>query len=225
MGNFSLANLIELPLFQGIGSGELTNFSSSVPYIIVKYSDGEIVVKDEMPCDRLIVVYHGVVQAKTTSANHKFTTVEKLQAPVALQPEALYGINTRFTCTFISESEVQALEIPKAGVAKLFSHFEVFRLNLINLLSTMVYRQRHWLWRSRAGSTERRLIEFFLSHCIKPSGEKMIGITMEELGEQINETRYNVSCALRKLESESLLVLKRGKILIPHAEKLIQSVQ
>lgn len=222
MENFALEHLIGLPLFQGVGRSELAQFSSYIPHKIVKYADGEVIAADETSCNRLAVVFHGVVEVKGTAANSRFAVREKLCAPVAIQPEALYGISPRFTYTYTAAGEVRTLEIPKAGVTMLFSRFEVFRLNLVNLLATIVCRQRRWLWRDQTGTLEKRIADFILAHCIYPAGEKRIEITKENLGNQVNDTRFNVTCALKRMKEAGVLELRRGRILIPKAERLIQ---
>ena len=225
MEDFATNLLNTLPLFQGIGRSDLAQFSAYIPHKIMRYYKGEIIAADETMCDRLIVAFSGEVEIESTSTNSKFAMREKLQTPVALQPEALYGIRPRFTYTFKAETEVKTLEIPKEGVTKMFSHFEVFRLNLANMLSTMIYRQRHWLWRDLSGTIDKRIVNFIHSHCLYPAGEKLLLITMEDFGGQINETRFNVACALKRLEREGLVRLKRKKIFIPCVEKLIQFIQ
>ncbi len=113
--------------------------------------------------------------------------------------------------------------IHKDGVTLLFSRFEVFRLNMINLLSTYIYRQGRWLWHNLSGNTEKRIVNFIHSRSVYPAGEKILEISMEDLGLQINEPRMNVSRALNRLQKENLVLLKRRKIIIPALEKLIQA--
>ena len=197
MENFTLDTLTALPLFQGIGKSELTQFSTSVPHRIVQYAEGENLAEQDHPCRQLILAFRGTIGMRTRSDNNRFAFYERLQSPVALQPEALYGITPRYTHTYTAQTDIRALIIPKDGVTLLFSRFEVFRLNMINLLSTYIYRQGRWLWHNLSGNTEKRM--------------------------QINEPRMNVSRALNRLQKENLVLLKRRKIIIPALEKLIQA--
>ncbi len=224
MENFTLETLTDLPLFQGIGKSELSRFSTSVPHHLVRYKEGETLAGQDMPCHQLILAFQGTIHLQTFSDNKRFTFHERMQAPVALQPEALYGIAPRYTHTFKAQTEVHALVIPKDGITQLFSHFEVFRLNIINLLSTHIYRREKWLWHNPADSTERRIINFIHSHCIHPAGEKMLEISMNNLGMYLNEPRMNISYALNKMQKDNLILLKRRKIIIPALEKLIQAL-
>ena len=223
MENFTLDTLTALPLFQGIGKSELTQFSTSVPLRIVQYAEGENLAEQDHPCRQLILAFRGTIGMRTRSDNNRFAFYERLQSPVALQPEALYGITPRYTHTYTAQTDIRALINPKDGVTLLFSRFEVFRLNMINLLSTYIYRQGSWLWHNLSGNTEKRIVNFIHSRSVYPAGEKILEISMEDLGLQINEPRMNVSRALNRLQKENLVLLKRRKIIIPALEKLIQA--
>ena len=223
MENFTLDTLTDLPLFQGIGKSELARFATSIPHKIKRYAAGERIAEQDHPCQQLVLAFRGVLQMCTRSDNNRFAFHERLQAPIALQPEALYGISPRYTHTFTAQTEVQAIVIPKEGVTQLFSSLEVFRLNLINLLSTFIYRQSRWLWHNLLGDTEKRIVNFIHAHSIHPAGEKILDISMEDFGLQINEPRMNISQALNRLQKKNLILLKRKRIIIPALEKLIQT--
>lgn len=223
MEYFTLDALTDLPLFQGIGKRELAQFSTSIPYRLAKYDKGDLLAGQDRPCKELILAFRGTLNMSTRSDNNRFVFHERLQSPVALQPEALYGITPYYTHTFTAQAEVRALIIPKEGVTQLFGNFEVFRLNMINRLSTQAYRQTRWLWHDLSGDTEKRIINFIHVHSIYPAGEKTLEISMEELGRQINAPRMGVSHALNVLQRKGLVLLKRRKIIIPALEKLIQA--
>ena len=222
MENFTSDTLATLPLFQGIGKSELAEFSSSIPHQVVSFDRGMKIAEQDSPCRKLIVTVRGTIQMSTVSDNNRFAFHERLQSPVVIQPEVLYGISPHFTHTYTAQTATCALVIPKEGVNLLFYHFEVFRLNMANLLSTYIYRQNRWLWHDLAGDTERRIINFIHAHSIYPAGEKIMEISMEDLGQQINETRTNISQALNALQKAGLVLLRRKRIVIPALEKLIQ---
>ncbi len=223
MEGFTSDTLAALPLFQGIGRSELARFSASVPHRVVQYAKGESLAEQDRPCRQLVLPFSGTVGMRTRSDDNRFAFHERLQSPAAIQPEALYGINPRYTHTYTAQTDVRALIIPKDGINLLFSRSEVFRLNMINLLSTCVYRRGRWLWHDLSGSTEKRIVNFIHSRSVYPAGEKILEISMEDLGLQINEPRMNVSRALNRLQKEDLVSLKRRKIIIPALEKLIQA--
>lgn len=219
--DFPIKNLITLPLFYGIGASEMQKFVTSIPHTFKHYQKGNIIAKRDDMCNTLIVAVHGTVSVVTFGVGVRFSVCEKLLAPMALSPESLYGITTRYCHTFIAHTDVDTLEIPKEGVAGMFSEFEVFRLNLINYLSTKIYRRQFWLWRDLSGSVEQRIVDFIHAHCLHPANEKQINISMDVLGSQINETRRNVATALNNLKKRGFIQTHRRLIIVPELEKLI----
>ena len=71
MENFTLDTLTALPLFQGIGKSELTQFSTSVPHRIVQYAEGENLAEQDHPCRQLILGRTTTVSHSTNGYSHR----------------------------------------------------------------------------------------------------------------------------------------------------------
>ena len=225
MEHFSTETLKDLPLFQGMGKNDLEQFVSQTPHSLVDYNKGATIVSQDMPCQQLIIIIRGTIGMHSFSDNRRYAFFELLHAPLALQPESLYGISTTYTHSYTARTALRALVIPKVGIAQLYRSSEVFRLNLINMLSAKIHKQQQWLWHDLAGNTEKRIVNFIHSRCVYPAGEKELLISMGDLGTQINAPRMKVSKALNNLQKQSLILLQRKKIIIPAIEKLIQAVK
>lgn len=223
MENFNNEILAGLPLFQGIGKNELIHFREEVPHSVKIFEKGKCLATQDTPCHNLILAFKGTIEMSTQSDNKRFTFHERLQAPLVLQPEFLYGLAPLYTYTFKAQTEVHALVIPKESVTLLLSRYEVFRLNFINLMSARIYKSNRWLWGDLSGSTEKRIVNFIRLHAVYPAGEKMLDISMDDFGKQLNEPRMSISRALNKLQRQNLILLHRRRIIVPALEKLIQA--
>lgn len=215
--------LSELPLFYGIGHKELDTFIRDVPYFIRNFSSGETLASQDEACTKLFIPYKGILSVQTYSDNKRYSFQEFLQTPAAIQPEALYGIAPRYTHTYMAQTNVRTLVLPKDSVTTLFREIEIFRLNTINLLSTKIYRLRKKANQDLSGNTSQRIVRFILNHATYPAGEKTLLISMDYLAILLNDTRLNVSLALRDMERKGLILLQRRKIIIPALEKLIKN--
>ena len=73
-------------------------------------------------------------------------------------------------------------------------------------------------------SLNEKFVYFLLDRCLKPQGDKVLNITMEDLARIVNETRINVSRMLNDMHQQGLIQLKRKEIYIPALEKLTVSL-
>ena len=56
---------------------------------------------------------------------------------------------------------------------------------------------------------------FFSERCITPHGDKTFRIKMTRLAEEMGDSRLDVSRALNNMQQRGLIILHRGKIIIP----------
>ena len=97
----------------------------------------------------------------------------------------------------------------------------VFRLNLLNIMATESQRLRHHAWRTAPKSLRERLVRFFFAHCLYPAGPKTFHILMQQIADELNDSRLDISHALNDMQRDELLSLHRGRIEIPLLERLL----
>ncbi len=212
--------LLELPLFQGLGKNDVNQIMETAQIDFVKCASGKRVAQQDTPCKGLIFLLKGTLTQHTYSDDHSYGFCERVSAPSVLQPESLYGLHPRYTHSYTAQTEAQIIIVSKSSVNQVFMKYEVFRLNVINLLSTLVFRSQRLLWQAAAENTEQHIMKFIHRHAQYPAGEKIVEITMEELGRQLNDTRINISKALNDMQKRNLVLLRRKKIVVPALEKL-----
>lgn len=225
MEHLSFETFNALPLFQGIGRSQLEKFKETVPHGIKTFEPDAVLAAQDSPCEILFIPFRGTLKVVCASDNKRFSLQEDLQAPTAIEPEGLYGIAPRFKRTYIAADPVEAIVLPKDSVTTLFRESEIFRLNMLNILSTRIYRQQKGLWNAASGDIRSRIVHFILVHALYPAGEKILNVSMACLAEQLNDTRANISKALHQLEAEGFVTLRNKKIRVSALEQLIGYVQ
>lgn len=214
--------LLELPLFQGLGKDDLTQIIETVKFNFTTFEQNRTIARQNETCNQLLFLLKGSLEVSTRSDDRKFTLVERIQAPAVLQVEALYGIYPCFTHTYTTQTEACILSVEKQAVNHVFMSYEVFRINILNLLSTQIFKNQRQLWHPASEDLKKRIVDFVLSKAIYPAGEKNLLIKMEDLAEQLNVTRINVSRTLNEMQQNGEILLKRKAIIIPALEKLTQ---
>lgn len=213
--------LLMLPLFLGMSRSDLQQVAGQTRFDFRKFPGGTPIVREGEACKSLYFLLGGEIIVTTEADNHGFRVEEDLSAPEIFQPECIFGLSQRFTHTYAARKDCSIMCIDKQEVMKLSDQFEIFRINLLNLISTLSQKQTRRVWKVPPKTLEERITRFFESHCVRPAGEKMLYVKMSRIAEELNDSRLNVSRALNTMQDKQLLQLHRGRIHIPALENLI----
>jgi CRP-like cAMP-binding protein len=221
MENSIFETLLELPFFQGMGRSDVIQIMNSLPLKTKSVPAGRNIVMQNENCQHLIFILKGTSRIVTQAEQHLFTMSERIQGPAVIQPEALFGIYPHYRSTYQAQTEVWMINIPKSAALQIIATYDIFRLNYLNYLSSIIFKKQRPCWNILPGeSLEQRIVRFILQHIQYPAGEKTLTIRMIDLADILNDTRINVSQSLNRMQKEGKLILKRKEIIIPSIEKL-----
>ncbi len=213
--------LASLPLFLGMSREELHQVVAVTKFDFRKYSPGEVIAREGDPCGRLVLLVDGVTAIETSADDKGYTVQETAEAPMVLQPERAFGLTQRFSHTFVAHTACNLISIDKNETLHLTSNSLIFRLNLLNIISTALQKRQRDVWHSVPHDLNQRICRFFVSRCLHPAGRKVFRIKMIRLAAEVNDNRLYVSRALNAMQSAQLLHLSRGIIEIPSIERLV----
>lgn len=215
--------LLQFPLFQGLNRNELLQMAGQTKFGFQKLAEGKSVVREGDSCHQLFLLTKGQLTIIQHSDDHAYSVVEQVHAPWLVQPEVLFGSQTRYTLTAQATTEVHLMTLSKDEMLKLMNDFLIIRLNMLNLLSAQVQRRSHLPWRRVPQTLHERIIRFLLDHCVYPAGAKEFRILMQRLADEVGYSRLDVSRELNKMKAAGLIALHRGRIEIPSIERLCQT--
>lgn len=66
----------------------------------------------------------------------------------------------------------------------------------------------------------QQFVNFLRLRCLTQAGRKVLRITMEDLAQELHQSRLNISHMLNALQRDGLLTMSRGIITIPQLETL-----
>ena len=222
MNNISdKSRLAETPLFLGMSAGDLDNIIATASLGLHKYARGKLIAADGDACQRLCLLISGTVRIESRAHDNGYTMIETAAAPFMMQLECLFGLTQLYTKTFTAESECHILAIDKAEMMRLAEKYDIFRLNVINIICTATQKAQREPWRPRPKNIRAKIIRFMESHCARPAGRKELHIKMTRLAAETAESRLNVSRELNAMRRDGLIHLRRCCITVPALEKLI----
>lgn len=214
-------HLLRFQLFQGLSRNELLQMAGNTKFGFMKQQAGQKVVQEGQPCRTLYFLVSGSMQLTTRSTDGGYCLLEQVHAPWLLQPEALFGASPQFSCTCQTIGACHFITLSKDEVLRLADQFLIVRLNLLNMLSTLAQKREARQWRRAPLTLQERFVRFLLHHALYPAGAKQLHILMTRLAQELGDSRLNVSRMLNQLQDEQKLQLRRGRIIVPSLEKLI----
>lgn len=217
---YTTNDLLALPLFLGMNRDELESVSGIVNISDAPVKKGKVVVEAGKECKDLHIMIAGRLAFKTCSDDNSYSVVEKLDAPLLIQPECIFGLTQRYTSTVTTLSACRMMVIDKMKVVKLMELSSTFRINYLNIVTTQSQKYRRQIWHQWSQPIEKRVVRFFKNHCVYPAGEKRIYIQMNVLARELGCSRLEVSQALHQLEEKELIIMRRAIIDIPMMQRL-----
>lgn len=178
-------------------------------------------VSENDACDSLLFLIKGSADAIGRADDNGYSITETVTAPDILQPERIFGLTQRYSRTFKAATDCSFISLGKMETLALAENYEIFRLNLLNIICTKSQRLTRYPWRTQPKDIRHKIVRFVETRCLRPAGEKTVRIKMERLADEISESRLNVSRELNAMHSEGVISLKRGEIHINALERLI----
>lgn len=218
-------NLLRLPYFQGMSKDEITSILDKVAFEFQNLSDGDTICNIGDQCDRFIVVTNGEALSTIVAPDSTYSISEEIEAPYAIEPYSLFGQNTTFKRKYTAKGNCTILVIDKQYLFSEFTKYEIFTINLLNLISRRAQMQSYAIWNYTPSSIKGRIIQFIGMRCNSINGSKMVQIKMERLAGILCETRLNVSKALNELQDEGYIVLHRKEIVVPSLKRMIDEIK
>lgn len=212
--------LLQLPLLQGMSKAELSEVVEKVKFHFQRFNAGTTLFSQGAPCDKIIFLLQGEVEAATTAPNAAFTFAERHTQPMTIELHSLFGISPHFKATYTALTDVALVTIDKAYIYSALEKYEVFRMNLFNQLSHRAQQLHAKVWSITPQDLEGRLASLIRSLCTTERGTKILRIRMDHLAQLLGTTRLNISSVLNKWREEGLIEMRRKEYIIHAVERL-----
>lgn len=218
-------SLLRLPYFQGMSKDEITSILDKVAFDFHKLSDGDTICERGERCDKFIIITNGEATSRVDAPDDTYSLTEEICAPYAIEPYSLFGKDTTFKRKYTAKGDCTILVIDKQYLFSEFTKYEIFTINLLNLISRRVQMQSYAIWNYTPKSIKGRIVQFIGMRCNSINGRKSIQIKMERLASILCETRLNVSKALNELQDAGYIELHRKEIIVPSLKRLIEEIE
>lgn len=215
--------LMQLPLFQGVSAEKITALVEKLPFHFLKYRNGEQVFAAGDPCTHIKFIVSGQVRLETTFSNLRVTMCQTISNPHVLAAEYLFGRDTVYPFTAISDGACGILQLRKSDYIKMISSDKVFLFNILNYLSSGSQRSLSSPLSVKNGSATERLAN--LVDALAISGAKDISFLykQKDLCALLGTQRTTLVAMLDKLSEQDVLDYDSNKLTILDLQGLLNA--
>ena len=201
--------LLQLPLFQGMSRTELSEVVEKVKLHFLRIEAKKKIFSQGESCNKLVFLLSGELTSETHAPCGTFSLIETFDKPQMIEPHSLFGKRPSYKATYTAKSDVSLLTIDKQYIYGVLDKYEVFRMNLLNLLSNKAEQFHAHIWSISPQPLEGRLAHFVRSLCTTPHGPKTLRIRMDDLATLLDDTRLNISRVLNKWQQSGIIEMRR----------------
>lgn len=210
-----------LPLLQGISSTELLAWEDALRLEPDELPpSGLPLIRQGEPCSSLICLIGGELEKEHHSPDGIYATRCLLKAPAVVEVDRLFGLTPTYEHSYRAVTDVKMLSIRKSALSSHLMKSEVFRLNLLNMLSALAQKRAAALRPLQPESPEERLRLFLRNLFPDCEGKAEVIIQMKDLAHFIGHSRLITSQVLNRLADEGFIRLGRGHFTVFDIEKV-----
>ena len=216
--------LLSTPVFQGMAERDLQEIVAQTKLGFEKYDFPQVIHQQGQRCEKLTYLMSGKIAVTTTASKNKYAIIEDICAPCFIEPERLFGIDNKWSRTVSALTSCNVLTLDKNEVLRLTAGYTVFRLNLLNIISTVAQRAKQNVLMPQSIDFRQRFARFITERCTVPYGPKHLRINRKNLTEELNQGLQTLTADLYELQAQGLINIRRGGYHIPDLEKLREAI-
>ena len=142
--------LLQLPLFQGLTTREISDVMAHVRLNFVNYQPGDELIAQGDACRELIYILSGEITAEYRDTEGRFSFTEYLPNLKVIEPYNLFGMYQRVSRTYTFATEGVTLSIEKPVLLRHLLTNDIIKINriifkqkllilLINFINNIVF--------------------------------------------------------------------------------------
>ncbi len=217
--------MMELPLFNGAGFDKMSEIFSFSRISFQRHMPGDTILKAGDLCDEIVFILRGQVRSTILTKNRDWAISQTLSAPNVLNPDFLFGLDTRNPATATAQGECATATIVKADYLRILNTDSVFLFNFVNRLSKDAQKSILGLQNLDNNSIAKRLA-LWVGALTDPTGTD---ITIECNMDPANEIIFGVkrsefTASLDELARVGLIEYTPGRIKVLNRRTFLEKL-
>ncbi len=220
--NSMYQQLMQLPLFQGVSAEKITALVEKLPFHFLKYRNGEQVCAVGDTCTHIKFVVSGQVRLETPFNALRVVMLQTVSNPHVLAPEYLFGKNTTYPYTVISDGACGILQLRKSDYIKMINSDKVFLFNILNYLSSGSQRYMTSPLNIKDGSVAERLASIVETLAMPGAMDVSFRYKQKDLCALLGTQRTTLVAMLNRLSDQDILDYDSSEMKILDLQGLLE---
>lgn len=184
--------LMQLPVFQGISSVQLTSIIEKIPFSFSQFDAGQIIMNEGEECSAMTFVLSGTVRSITPTFGHKVHIQQDFEGPYTLPFYNLFGAETHVHDTLQAVTRTGVMQLEKSNVLKVVQQNPILLINVMNMLCTNAQKQHKAMDFSGESDPVLRLASWMLAFTERNAGNIVIDAELSDWCDllQVDETSF-----------------------------------
>lgn len=199
------ANLLQLPLFNGVTYDRLTEIIGSTKLSFLKYIPGENIFTSGTPCRELTFVIGGKVRLSISNRDNSFDIHQTIESPSVIYPEFLFGRNTSYPFSATAIDDVSAMQIEKKDFISIIRFDEIVLFNYLNIISSNAQKSIDGVIALTTGSLEERIAFWIVAMTQRDAKDIVVSCRHSELHSFFGVSRSSFLTTLESMKGRGLI--------------------
>jgi CRP-like cAMP-binding protein len=223
--NSMYQQLMQLPLFQGVSSDQITALVEKMPFHFLKFRNGDNIFVAGEPCTHIRFIVSGRVRLETQCAHLRVSLFQTLATPHVLAAENLFGRDTTYPCNAVADGPCGILQLRKSDYIKMLGTDKVFLFNILNYLSSGSQRYSSSIAAIKDGSLVERLAMLVDALVFNGAADVTLRFKQKDLCTLLGTQRTTLVSTLDRLVDDEILEYDSNQISILDLKRLSEFLQ
>lgn len=223
MNDFLIIQLSQCGLFSQISTNRINELLQKFPFIVGKYSKGEIVVTKGDKVNELKIVVGGSLSAIMNDDSGKTLIVDNFKVGQSLAPAFLFTKDQSYPVVVIANEDSQILRISKDVLMQIFVEEQKILENYLTIVSNIVQTLTRKV-RILTLKTLKAKVSFLLLQESKMRNSMVVAFGRQQMAEFLGVERPSLSRVLGQLQDENIIKLNGKEIEIIDKKTLSQLI-
>lgn len=204
--------MLELPLFQGLSTTQLTSILEKIPFHFKKYRPNEYIIHQGDPCDEIVFVLSGRVRVITPVFKESILIAEDFEAPYTIPFYRFFGLETIHQVGVYAQGAVGVMTLNKENFLRVIENNRIMLINALNILSTHAQNKHFAMDAAGESEPQFRLATWLLSFTYRLSKNTIIDAEDKDWCALLNVDEETLHETFKILADEKCIEYEKGKL-------------